>query len=111
MSVPSSRTLFRIVASNPPSIADFTSNASHGRTLQNPTPERRRRWAGLSMFATEAQARRNARKFPRLGAFIATVTIPDDALVRIERTSGPGHYTVWGHPAYLLERVTDVTKV
>lgn len=103
--------LYRIVDSNPPTLADMTSNAARGETLRDPTPERLRLWAGLSAFATEAQARRNARRYTRLGRFIATLGIPADAPVRIERTGRPGHHTVWGDPRYLLSCVAQVSKV
>jgi len=105
-----SRILFRIVTTDPPTLVDFTSNATRGRPLQNPTSERRRQWAGLSAFATAAQARRNARKFPQLGLFIAMLVVPDDGSVHLERTGSSGHHTIWGSPAFLLSCVAQVTS-
>jgi hypothetical protein len=49
------------------------------------------------------------RSFPNLGTHIAVLHIPDDAPVRVERTRGPGHFTVWADPAVLLSYVIAVT--
>ena len=103
--------LYRIVKSDPPTLTDFTPNADRGRSQRNLTPEEMRLLTGLSLYATRPQARRTARTYPNLGRFIAEVTIPDDAPVRLERTRGPGHHTVWGAPGYLLSCVTQVSAV
>ena len=56
-------------------------------------------WDGLSSYNTATQARRNARKRPSLGRYIAELRIPDDATVRVARTlNSPGHHTIWGDP-------------
>jgi hypothetical protein len=99
---------YRVVRTAPPTLRDFTSNAALGRPLLDPTPENRRLWAGLSFWATMAQARRNARRYRNQGAFIATVVIEDGAAVRVEKTRGPGHYTLWGLPHTLLACVVSV---
>ena len=108
---PTPTILYRIVETNPPTSWDFTSNEARGRPLHHPTPEKRRLWAGLSMFANEDRARRNARKFPALGSYIARLMIPDSESVQVERTLGPGHYTVWGTPSYVLTFVAEVFAV
>ena len=65
------------------------------------------------MFATEAQARRRARQWPALGAYIARVEIPLDESVQVERSlrNSPGHHTVWGDAAALLAWVTQLVPV
>jgi len=105
------RVLFRIVLTDPPTLFDFTSKAALGITCRDPNPDVRRLWSGLSMFATEAQVRRTARRFPILGAFIAVLQIPDVPRVVVERTLGPGHHTVWGSPDYLVVSVVSVIVV
>ena len=106
------RTFYRVVKTDPPALADFTSNAARGRPLPDPSPETRRLWAGLSVNATEAQARRRARQYPTLGAHIARLELPADAPVRVERTTRiPGHHTLWGEPAVLLGCVVAVVPV
>lgn len=104
-------TLYRIVQSDPPTTSDFTPNEARGRSQRNLTPEEVRLLSGISLYATEAQARRNARKYPRLGRYIAAVSIPDEAHVRVERTRGPGHHMIWGDPAYLLSRIVRVSAI
>jgi hypothetical protein len=106
------RRFYRIVKTNPPTLADFISNAAKGRPiLDNARPEARRLWDGLSVYATEAQARRHARVSPMLGAFLAELVITPDTVVRIERTLGSGLYTIWGDPALLLSCIARVAPV
>jgi len=106
------RAFYRVVRSDPPTLADFASNAARGRPLPDAAAETRRLWAGVSVNATEAQARRRARQYPALGAWIARLELPDEALVRAERTTRiPGHHTLWGDPAVLLDAVVAVVPV
>jgi hypothetical protein len=106
------RTFYRVVKTDPPTLADFTSNAARGRPLLDPSPETRRLWAGLSVNATEAPARRRARQHPALGAWVACLELPAAAPVQIERTTRiPGHHTLWGEPAVLLGCVVAVVPV
>ena len=106
------RVFYRIVRSDPPTALDFTSNAARGRPLHDPSPEALRLWDGISVNATEAQARRRARQMPMLGSHIARLDVPPDAAVRAERTTRtPGHYTLWADPAALLTCVTAVVPV
>ena len=103
--------LYRVVQSDPTTDLDFTSNAALGRPLLDPTPEKRRLWSGLSFWATASQARRSARRFRNQGQFIAVVAIEIDGPFRVEKTRGPGHYTVWGLPHAFRERVVSVEPV
>ena len=105
------RRFYRNVRSDPPTVADFTSNEALGIPPRHPDPETLRLWDGLSAWATEAQARRNARRFPAIGRYIAAVRVEDHAPIRVERTRGPGHHTLWGEPAELLARVASVAPV
>jgi hypothetical protein len=101
------RLLHRIVRTNPPTEADFLSAAAQGV----PYPDDSARhdvWDGLSMYSTLAQARRKQRASPVLGPFIAVVRIPLDGRVRIEKTFGAGHHTVWSTPSTLLALVVAV---
>jgi len=110
MTAESDQYFFRVVQSNPPSVADVTSPEASGEPFVHPDPSRRRLWDGLSCYATEAQARRNARRFRSHGAFIAIIRIEEGAPIRVERTLGPGHYTMWGNPAEILARVIAVIR-
>lgn len=51
---------------------------------------------GISVYATETQARRKARGVPILGGWLAELVIDDSAGLLIERTpGGSGHHTIW----------------
>lgn len=83
-----------------------------GRKLTNPTVERRRLWQGLSVYDTEARARKKAIKVPLLGTHIARLEFPDEGIIRYERTmSSAGHYTLWGSPEDLRRAVINVVPV
>ena len=101
------RLLHRIVRTNPPTLDDFLSNLARGRPIPN-DPEDARVWDGLSVYSTAAQARRKRRTSPVLGSFIAVLRVPLDDSVRIERTRGDGHHTIWGEPVTLSGLVIAV---
>jgi hypothetical protein len=104
---------YRIVQSNPPTQSDFTSNEAKGVPAPNERPETRRLWRGLSVFATEAQARSKARQFPALGRYIARLEVSETAPLVWERTlrNSRGHHTLWGEPQTLLTLVRTVVPV
>ena len=104
---------YRIVQSNPPTQSDFTSNEAKGTPAPNQRSETRRLWRGLSVFATEAQARSKARQFPALGRYIARLEVSETAPLVWERTlrNSRGHHTLWGEPRALLGLVTAVVSV
>ena len=108
MTDPGYRLLHRIVRTDPPTQDDFVSNAAEGRPPPA-DPDRRAVWDGLSVYSTEAQARRKRRASPILGPYIAVLRVPTDGSVRIERTLvGDGHHTIWGEPDRLLALVVAV---
>ena len=108
MAEPPGRIFYRIVRSDPPTLDDFRSYEELGIRTGSDDPETRLR-RGISVNATEAQARRRARGLPVLGSYIAALAIAEDGPVRYERTTrSPGHYTLWGPPAALLASVVRV---
>jgi hypothetical protein len=102
--------LFRILRGTDPNVFDFTSKAAQGIPCRDSNPEIRRLWDGLSFFATEAQARRARRRHPMLGSHIAAIRVSDVPNIRVERTLGAGHVTVWAAPADLLRAVVSITE-
>ena len=104
-------TFYRIVQTNPPREADFLSDKEQGRTPRSEAHQRL--WDGISVYATEQQARNKAHDFPVIGQYIAQLHIPDQAPVRIERTlrRSRGHHTLWADPTYLLDCVVVVVLV
>lgn len=106
------RTVYRNVRTDPPTRLDFTSNEALGIPSRHSEPEMLRLWSGISVWATEAQARRNAARYPNVGRFIAAIRIEADMPIRIERTlRRPGHHTLWGEPADLLTRVAATFRL
>lgn len=101
-------TLYRIIKGEEVALLDLTSSEAQGVPPRSNAPDVLRLWDGISCWATAAQARRTIRSFPHLGTHVAVLHIPDEAAVRVERTRGPGHYTVWGDPAVLMTYVTGV---
>ena len=105
------RILYRIVKNDPATPDDFVSYQARGRRPPN-DPEKARLWSGLSAYETPEQARRTAMMFPMLGTFIAEVEIPDNQRITYERTTtSDGHYTIWGAPDEIYDRVKSVEAV
>ena len=103
---------FRVIGSAEATLDDMLSKEARGEPLRDDTPENRRLWQGISVYAAEAQARRKGRASPRLGRYIARIEIPDDSSVIFERTTtSSGHHTLWGDPQVILSYVTEVMAV
>jgi hypothetical protein len=102
---------FRIVRTNPPTEADFQSDKAKGLPPRNDEPQTLHVWDGISVFRTLRQAQNKVRDYPFLGAFIAQIDVDVDIPeVRVEKTFGRGHFTLWGAPAGLLRLVVTVTR-
>jgi hypothetical protein len=106
------RAYYRLVQTSPPTVDDFRSHAALGKALLTTDLARRRMVEGVSVYATLAQARRNARAFPGHGSYIAELAIYDDTPAIVERTGRqPGDHTIWADPAELLRCVTSVILI
>jgi hypothetical protein len=91
---------------------DFVSHMERGIAPPVGVPDAERLMSGLSVFYRLDLARAQARRFRRLGRFVATLDIPDDGIIPIERTgTSDGHHTIWGDPDQLLARVVSVESV
>lgn len=67
---------------------------------------------GISVHATEAQARRKARQVPVLGRRLAELRVANNAGLIVERTAGgAGHHTIWGDAAAISSAVIRVIEV
>ena len=104
------RDFFRIVRTTPPTRVDFEPNVGLNRAAPD-DPEEARLMDGLSMFSTFNQARRKRRVSPALGRYVATVRVPLDGSIRVERTRGEGHHTIWGDPDTLLKRACAAVNI
>jgi hypothetical protein len=104
---------FRIVVADPPTTDDFKSHAARGKPRPPTIPEHR--WADVSVYETEEQARNLVydlrRRGRNLGSFIAELLIPDDGQVTVERYGPPGHHGVHANPERLLACVVSVVPL
>jgi hypothetical protein len=103
---------YRIVKTDPPTPLDFTSNKALGKAPRGPERDDPALWEGLSMYNSEAAARQQARRIPKLGAYLARLSVAGVETVRYGQTlSNPAHHTVWGEPNVLIGCITDVIAV
>ncbi len=106
---------YRVILGPRPTPDDFKS----ARDLGKPPPirpEQRTLWDGLSVNATEQQARKKARSLREIGHsigdYIAEVEVPDGAGFAVQRTTAsPGHHTIWGPLHLLIQCVRRVVPV
>jgi hypothetical protein len=104
--------LYRAVTTSPPTDRDFYSRAMKDGPLRSTANEQARRYhEGVSMWETEAIARRMAQKYPAQGSFIAEVEIPDDGSIPFEANPATGHYNVWANPVDLRSGVRSLVQV
>lgn len=87
------RIFYRLVRTNPPAREDFLSYKELGIGPARVDEESLRLSTGISVFRTEAQARRLSRRRGfRRTYHIAEIRVPPDVDARVERTTGsPGH--------------------
>ena len=105
---------FRIVRTNPPTVEDFKSYIALGLRPPPSLPsDQLRQWEGISVFATANQARRQARRFPQFGGFIAELKIAAGSEVEVRRTNprSHGHHTIWADPEVVRHTVVRVVAV
>lgn len=101
---PTSRAFYRAIKARHPIRDDLLSHQERGIQPRRNDPELRRIWDAAAVFETEGLARGQARQFPRLGGYLATLAVP--RTIRAERTTAtPGHESLWATPEELLRRV------
>jgi hypothetical protein len=100
---------YRIVGTNPPGEIDFSSNKAKGLPPRGPELVDPELHDDISVWDSREGAVRTVRRYPKIGAFIAELVIPDDATVRFRQTGDPGHYSIWAEPQDLLALVTGVS--
>lgn len=108
-----SRLFFRLVETNPPTRRDFLSYSELGIGLVRQDEESVRLSTGISVFRTDAQARRIAKRRSFRGTFfIAVLGLPIGADYRLERTKpSPGHFTLWADPDIIASWVARMIPV
>ncbi len=105
-------TLYRIALNSPPDDWDFSSQRARGEPGPEDDDLAVALWTGVSVWATETQARNKARDFPYLGPYIARLDLPEGPTIPRARTLGSaGHHTVWSTPANLHGCVRQTVNV
>ena len=103
------RVFYRVVATDPPTQRDFLSHKALGIPLRSPNDQDL--WEGISVQATEQQARKRAR-LPGFGRYIAGLVVREGGSISWRRTGRqPGHHTLWGDPEELLACVVRTIPV
>ena len=102
------RRVYRVVRADPPTRTDFLSPAVLGRRFAD--PRQHDLAEGISVFATEAQARRQALAY-QLGRHIAELQLPAGAEIRRTQRRTAGHHTVRADAEALLRSVVRVVPV
>ena len=102
---------YRVVLTRPPSEFDLRSDRERG--YAKPTdPTRADEWDGISVFATESQARRKAPIALARGTFIAAIDVSEGGPIRYERRGKTkGHYILWGDARVMLDHVVSVVPM
>jgi hypothetical protein len=66
---------------------------------------------GISVYLDRSVARGTALMFPKLGDFIAEVTMTHGHGFNFAHTGHQGHLTIWGDPVKLRTAVVDIQPV
>lgn len=66
---------------------------------------------GLSVFSTRAAAEAMALRWPKIGMFIAELSLEPERGFCLADTAQPGHWTLWGRPLQLLGSIVDILHV
>ena len=105
--------LYRVAKSNPARTTDFLSGCLLAQPPQGDSLEYLLLWLGTSVWATEAQARNKARRWPRLGRYIAVLDVPDRPTIVVHRTipGSRGHHTIWTTATQLANSVVRTIPV
>ncbi len=106
--------LFRVAKNNPARTTDFLSECQLGRPPRaDETTEDLLSWLGISIWATEAQARAKAVRWPSLGRYIAVLDLPASPSIVIRRTfpASRGHHTIWSTATQVANSVTRTIAV
>lgn len=107
--------VFRIVRSNnrgDPAFLD--SLRSHYELSQEPRKVERR-WTvlhmGISVYMSQDQASQTARRWPKLGDYIARLELQAEHGFNVARTGHAGHLTLWAEPVKLRDATVDISTV
>ena len=102
---PAAGRYYRSVTSERPTDDEFRSHQELGPRLPpDASEDLRRRWTGVSVFLTAAQARANRERDRRgrIGDWIAELDIPEGTPIVHEGPDHKGHCDLYNAPAHVL---------
>ncbi len=102
--------VFRVLKGQQADRDDFLSDEARKKRPRETSPEGLARHHGFSVWRTEEHARAVARRFPRLGTYIAEVDLPVDATLLPFRDT-PDHLTAFGDPDAFVHAVVRIVPV
>jgi hypothetical protein len=107
--------VFRIVRSDYPEDSMFLDSLrSHYEMTKEPRRVERF-WAvihmGISVYVELEQALETARRFSKLGGYVAHLQLQPDRGFNYAYTGHNGHLTLWAEPVKLRDVTTDITPV
>lgn len=107
--------VFRIVRSDEPDDPVFVNSLRSNYELSHEPRRHERRSAlihmGISVYMVAHAATETAGVFPKLGGFVARITLRPDLGVNYAETGHPFHLTLWGDPIKLSQAVAEVFPV
>jgi hypothetical protein len=110
-------TVFRIVRNAdmdaPEFVDSFRSHAELGLPPRRRSPEEDHPLLheGVSVFESRQAAIETARRFPRIGNYVAELRIKPDSEIRYLRWGARGHLTLWGDAVKLALTAVDTMIV
>lgn len=108
-------TVYRIVRSEHADDPVFQNSFRSSFDLEKPPRGVERSSAvihmGISAYREPGAAIETARRWPKLGDYLARVVLAGGNGFNWARTGPPLHLTVWGDPVKLSEAVADITPI
>lgn len=97
MEAPAMKSFYRVTKTNPPTDDDYLTRLERdGEPPDHLPDDQKKSWDAFSAFDTLEGAMAKARRFKRLGRYIAQYDIPEGSGIAWEQTIEPGHYDLRG---------------
>jgi hypothetical protein len=107
--------VFRIVRSNQKGDPAFLDSLRSHFELSHEPRKVERRWTvlhmGISVYMSHDQASQTARRWPKLGDYVARIELQADRGFNVARTGHAGHLTLWAEPVKLRDATVDIHTV
>jgi hypothetical protein len=108
-------TVFRIVRvadpADPAFVDSFRSHAELGLPPRGPEAAHQVIYEGVSVYESQEAAVETARRWPRIGGYVAELRLTSETGVLYLRWGQSGHLTLWADPLTLTRAVVDTIPV